>query len=430
VKRGVDEPIAAVAAGVTAPLLGNYVTWVLRWAQDQGLDELYFIARDGEIMLRVARALAPRIAPDIDCRYLHGSRQAWRTASIASAGTPPRWLAGSAESAIPQHLFDEVGLSAAQVFELTGLALAAPDRASHPVTGDGLAELESLMSDPRLQDAILDYSRRQRDAALRYFEEQGFGARPYGIVDTGWVGRSAKHLCSFLAGSSCQPPQRFFYVGLNRGADGAAGPARPLQQAWLFDEDRGQGQPPSYSGFATMLETFCAGTAGRTVRYRDDDEAGPVLHPIRNEAMLRWGVRDLQDTVADTVGNFVTSGVDPSARYDLTDAIRNLLSDFWLRPSRAEAECWGQAPFEDEQLGLFDAPLAPPVDRSFVIAQARTGRLSLRPHYTWAAGTAQRSTAPWRQVLLARHKATKLPAAQARVKGALRRRWRGLQARR
>ena len=70
-----------VVAGVAGPLLAGYVLWCLRQAAEAGLPRLYFVARDGEVMLSVARRLARSLGPaaggDVELRYLHGSRRAW-----------------------------------------------------------------------------------------------------------------------------------------------------------------------------------------------------------------------------------------------------------------------------------------------------------------------------------------------------------------
>jgi hypothetical protein len=40
------------------------------------------VARDGAVLLDIARKLLPTLGLQIECRYLYGSRQAWHRSSI------------------------------------------------------------------------------------------------------------------------------------------------------------------------------------------------------------------------------------------------------------------------------------------------------------------------------------------------------------
>ncbi|MGH9181865.1 MAG: hypothetical protein ACRDY5_09140, partial [Acidimicrobiales bacterium] len=75
----IDAAIRDVTAGVIAPTLVAYVLWVLADAARTGVRRLYFVSRDGEVLLRVARRLVDRTGSPagLELRYLHGSRQAW-----------------------------------------------------------------------------------------------------------------------------------------------------------------------------------------------------------------------------------------------------------------------------------------------------------------------------------------------------------------
>ena len=79
-----------VAAGVAAPMLVAYVLWLLEAAAGRGTVRIDFLARDGQVLHAIARRLAPRLYPGIDCRYLAASRQIWTRA--ISASPDHHWL--------------------------------------------------------------------------------------------------------------------------------------------------------------------------------------------------------------------------------------------------------------------------------------------------------------------------------------------------
>ena len=61
-QRGVSAPQAEVGSGVLGPLLVGFALWVVAQARQHGVRRLYYVARDGEVMLAVARHVigAPR----------------------------------------------------------------------------------------------------------------------------------------------------------------------------------------------------------------------------------------------------------------------------------------------------------------------------------------------------------------------------------
>ena len=103
-ERGVAPAVADVAAGVVAPVLISYVLWLASQARERGLSRLYFVSGDGEILLEVARPLLAVLAPEVECRYLYGSRQsqlgyagAARRIALRGRGIPVNsWRAGTA----------------------------------------------------------------------------------------------------------------------------------------------------------------------------------------------------------------------------------------------------------------------------------------------------------------------------------------------
>jgi FMN phosphatase YigB (HAD superfamily) len=84
VQHGVEPMIASVAAGVAAPLMFGFASWLLRSARAAGLRRLYFLARDGQVLRDIACGVQPALGTEIDCRYLYVSRRALRAHQAVS----------------------------------------------------------------------------------------------------------------------------------------------------------------------------------------------------------------------------------------------------------------------------------------------------------------------------------------------------------
>ena len=66
-------------------MLVGFALWVVAQARRRGVRRLYFVARDGEVMLAAARHVIGRLAPDLELRYLYGSRKPWIFGATATS---------------------------------------------------------------------------------------------------------------------------------------------------------------------------------------------------------------------------------------------------------------------------------------------------------------------------------------------------------
>ena len=79
----------AWAVGVTAGanILLPYVLWILKEALDQGINRLYFVARDGYILKKMADIIILCKGYPIKTVYIYGSRKAWRLPGLSTTNS-------------------------------------------------------------------------------------------------------------------------------------------------------------------------------------------------------------------------------------------------------------------------------------------------------------------------------------------------------
>ena len=63
---------------VLAPALNGFVVWVLQNAVKSGIERLYFLARDGYFMYRIAQRYCEELCLPVECVYLCCSRYSLR----------------------------------------------------------------------------------------------------------------------------------------------------------------------------------------------------------------------------------------------------------------------------------------------------------------------------------------------------------------
>ena len=78
ITRGTASPVK-LGTAYGAMILLQYVLWVLKQSRELGIKALYFVARDGWILIKIAELLKDYGLEEIEFKYLYGSRLAWIT---------------------------------------------------------------------------------------------------------------------------------------------------------------------------------------------------------------------------------------------------------------------------------------------------------------------------------------------------------------
>ncbi len=168
------------------PLLAGFSLWLARRVREDGVGELFFLARDGSALKRVFDILAPETAPAVQTHYLYNSRKTTLLAGLWDAGDILEVVMGYfLPVSLARYLDDKFGLAAGEappeLFKKHGLT---------PETVVSMADRDRFL--PLVLDlAPLMYQKAaQTRAALKaYWAEAGFpGDRRPAVVDVGLSG--------------------------------------------------------------------------------------------------------------------------------------------------------------------------------------------------------------------------------------------------
>ncbi|WNB85431.1 hypothetical protein [Cellulomonas sp. ATA003] len=389
----IDGDRATVIAGVAAPTLVGYVLWCLRRAQRAGCSRVYFVARDGEVMLQIARRLIRGLGLEMDLRYLEGSRRAWLLPSMGDvdAGRLAAVL-GREEKVTVRKCLEWVDLlpeDVGQVLSEAGLPASVWDARLDP---PGVSRMVDLMTGA-LSERVAERSRARTAATQDYLRQEGLlEETPFAVVDIGWQGTVGRLLTAVLERCGGQPPAVECYFGLTKPQHDAEGRD---PRGYMYDEWRGTGAGTRFVDDWVALEMFAAPTHGRVGGYERD---GNVVRPIRGDAgpahALEWGLEAVRhgidvfcDELAPTLGL-----LDPYV--DVRAATWSALRTFWLLPTAAEVRAWGDFPFEeDDELHY---AIAEGLSGREVLASLRARSPRLRRRGTWPAGVRARASRPVR----------------------------------
>ncbi|MFN3597132.1 MAG: HAD family hydrolase [Rubricoccaceae bacterium] len=389
------------AAGVFAPLLIGFTLWVLRQAYQAGLERLYFISRDGEILVALARALAPKFGLSIEARYLHGSRLSWNGA--VSSPHEAQWIWDSlmwrgSGRVSNRKMLRRPGLEPAEIEELihaTGLTEAELQSVS-----PGHAALRAALVHPAAQPLLAQARARLHQRLVAYLAQEGaLDPCPMGFVDIGW--RATQHdVLNILRSEAGLEPTQGYFLGL----EDTPSPFHATREAYLANGHTGLGDHPFGTGVVPplfpLIELVCTSLSGSVVSYTcRDGRVEPVLS-AGNPALAAWGLPCVHSTIVSVAEQLSISPdvLHPSA--DLRPMLRTLLEEFWNQPSPEEAQAWGSFPWETGQAGEETmTEFAPP----FRLRRALTVVIQ-RPSLLWHPGrwALHASNSQWKAASLAR----------------------------
>jgi predicted HAD superfamily hydrolase len=369
---------------VVAPLLFGFVRWCLDEARTRKLQRLYFVSRDGQILLRLAQIIAPAWGYDIECRYLYGSRKAWHPATLEKLNATS--LKSFFETAPLNSLRKAFGLldlsidSFEQVLETAGFGRARWDEY---LDREEQGFVQQLFLKNPLAEAIVRNSRMKRELVISYLEQERFlDGVPAAIVDIGWYGNLQRSLAEILtlAGHRCDLTG--FYFGLL--AESRLSPENKYLSYWnQLSEAHFQLSQQNLA----MFEIFTAGTHGSVMGYeRLGAKINPVLNQPENISAEAWGLRVLQRAACQFAGVLLTAANReclPVPEYRQITA--QAYDSFYNHPSKEEAQVWGSFNYSEDPSESSSEQMVPDWNCRQIVSALLDWKK--RPTYWWHHGT-------------------------------------------
>jgi hypothetical protein len=277
------DPAVAIGRDLVGPALCQHVHRSIAAIDDEAIDRVYFLARDGHLLLRLYQRLASlhrRPAPP--ARYLHVSRRATllpsmtaltrRELSFALAQPRARGLHGVLRSC---NLDDEEVQAAAR--------RAGVDELLAPVRDlERDARVARLLGDAPFQALVAARAAAARTRLLAYLAQEGLsGGGRAALIDVGWRGTIQDNLVRVLAHAPAAPELRGLYLGLFIDDPGPLDRA-PYKRGTVYDGARARGlggRAPLH--FVHLFEQIGRPDEGMTVGYRERD--GRVVPELKEE---------------------------------------------------------------------------------------------------------------------------------------------------
>jgi predicted HAD superfamily hydrolase len=386
------HPLFRIGANLAGPVLTGYVAWVLREAAAKGIRRLYFVSRDGQVLLAIARGLMTmsNLAP-IELRYLYGSRQAWHLpATVDLSSDLLDWLTQEDPVLTLCILAGRIGCDPELVVSVLAREGFSPRGAEATLSGQQIDQLRGIISSGGAFAAlILSSAQRTRVQALAYFRQEGLFDEPlWAMVDMGWNGRLQNSLRSILHCGSYDRPVDGFYFGLfTRGTD------TNRKHPYFFGPDLPAIFTEWGAALISILEVLTAADHGMVTGFQSaaDGSVGPVFKG-RCEHLQDWGLGQLRDGIGEFVRRVDADQLSRTDSPAFLQYLCNLLINIQIDPSLEEAESLGDYPFSSNQAETVLRPFAPSLSFCEAVRYLRIYDSHRRFQLTfWLHGSRKRS---------------------------------------
>lgn len=380
--------LAHVIRGVAVPLLLAYVFWVLDDASKRGIKRLYFVARDGEVMLAIAKSLHARY-PDVELRYLYGSRRAWLPPSVSIACAD--WRSGvivGRQKCTPSDIVARMGLSHADTETVReAMGMSAEQWRRHRTTAQANAFLDELLRNTTAREVVAATASATRQLAMHFFKQEGMFERTrWALVDTGWAlnAQAALKRTFALAGSDIEPQGYYFGLAKQHLDQRAAGLARTFlpagsifaRRSAMFEHTFTPATHPSVVRYQVAEATMRA-VLGADTRSEDEKSYAVSLH---RAAILAGKLACTNDSIAAAIRRHAPSIIQRA-------------QEFVAHPTAAEAEAFARFhTFPDmRHEDIFSEPLCSPISLRAAIEMIAASIVPSQKHklatYRWLEGS-------------------------------------------
>ncbi len=381
-----EQIIGDISANVAAPAFYSYIWWVLLKAKSQGIKTLYFMSRDGHILLQIARIIESKLNTGISLKYLYVSRESLLLASIANGlESDYIWLITYLPNITINNiceLLDTQTEELSHILEEYGFQKNDWDvEIDHKLAESSC----SFFKDSRTQKIINKNNQKRFDNAIGYLKQEGLTVNnKYAVVDIGWQCHSQMALSSILDAGGERPSSGIsgFYFGFGR-------------KVYVYKND-------SVFSFCadldirrafyhyTIFEVFASATHGKTVGYmREESKYVPALNKDENSNATSWGLNIQEETILKFCQYLSEHLEHTNFNYQTIKSIlKPVIFRFTQKPTTIEAEIYGDFLFSCYLQESGYDPIAPKLSRKEFWEKLIAGD---RVISLWFSGTFSRS---------------------------------------
>jgi len=354
--NGFQQDEILIATTVIAPLIFSYCKWVMQEARRLSLKKLFFISRDGEILMEICNLLKQKKTYQkqiTELRYLFGSRQAWnfpcneQELDFQLIETFKSCVKCSLSDLLDKH-FPENDLREKYDHFLKSSFKKVNFHSS--LTSNQLQEVRSLFQSPEGINLASQTFERRKQTLNRYLQQEGvFGSEKFALVDLGWNGTGIASVIEQIQQTNFTLPEIFFF--------GRKSNQLPSQsnnpKTFLFDRVMNSGWEPRDIPLSALLEIFCYSSQGRTLGYqKKPNQIEPIFDCKLQDSTSLETIKLTRTACQKLTKNWPSEKeYDSDVIKSTAEILTRQLRSFYFNPPPAAIKRWGSFNFDFDALG-------------------------------------------------------------------------------
>ena len=276
-------------ATIAGPVLYGYVDWILTSAVENKIKILYFIARDGYLLMQIAEELINLRRLPLKCIYVYGSRRAWR---YYEEDKELDWyITNNSINSI--HTVDDLAnllFVEAKIFDKKFPNWVFNDKKELCSKTLPVA-LKLLENDNDVMEPIIKAATEHQDLAKNYLKDLGIkGAQNYAFVELTGTGLTQSYLRKLLDLPPKDILHTYYFV-----KDGT--------QEFVGCDNEGY----KNGNWSVFLELICRAPHGQTNSYIYDKQLKKTVPVLSNQ--------ETESLINNNINRFIKGTVDFCIEY-------------------------------------------------------------------------------------------------------------------
>lgn len=361
-KKGlIEQNIVAkkLCNNFSGPILFYFVWWILLESHKRGFQTIYFLARDGYLLCRIAKLFCAKYSLPIQCRYFYCSRTSLRMPSYHLIGEEMYDLfLGDSYRMTLRSLLKRVELDQKErqlVYEECGFSQENDQKIlSHQDVDKIRATLRKSMV---FREMVIQKSKAAYKNAIGYINQEGMLKEEHVVlVDSGWAGSMQRSLRQLLQSTGYRGKITGFYFGMFT-------PPKSTEDGefltWYLNPDGHMWDKICFNN--NLFECLLSAPHGMTTGYMCYQG---VFKPVLQEKSMQNSVSDSVIKVQiEEVLNFTKLCLKESNFFLFSPSralqrTRKLICRYMAHPKRDEAAFWGSILFCDDITNAYQMNLA------------------------------------------------------------------------
>ncbi|MEZ3435940.1 MAG: hypothetical protein K1W34_15235 [Lachnospiraceae bacterium] len=288
-REGILSDAYHIGCRYAAPVLYSYVEWMIDQAVKKGITRLYFIARDGYLLKRIADIILEVKGLDIQTSYVYSSRKAWRMPSLSNEYYNLYQLILWSHTYRMKELDDLAEVLHITLDELYRYlpGTYAKQKKDRSITDQEVEYIaRKLSSSQEFKRFHLEKLRDERELVLQYLEQEiDVSDEHFAFVDVAGGGLTQGCLRELLKVRYQKPIHTFFFK---------------VDKVNLVENSKTDTFFPSFLENSIVMEMLCRAPHGQTKRYaREDGRIVPVLEETEEDLLIKHGFYEYEKGITD-----------------------------------------------------------------------------------------------------------------------------------